>query len=137
MFQRLLAWFQRIPIDDPVDHRNGVFLQLLLLCEGLRMPLNKLYLLLFNWSYLKDTLYDTARTGPRVAIAIDLSTDVAMTLAAWVGIWLVRRGRFRQPDPRRHADAERPDAGTACAVDHLRCAGPGFRDWGDPAADLQ
>jgi len=95
MLQRLLAWFQRIPIDDPVDRRNGVFMQWMLLFEGLRMPLNKLYLLLFNWNYMRDTLYDTARTGPRVAIAIDLATDVAMTLAAWIGIWLIRRGRFR------------------------------------------
>ena len=95
MFQRLLSWFQRIPIDDPVDRRNGVFMQWMLLFEGLRMPLNKLYLLLFNWNYMRDTLYDTARTGPHVAIAIDLATDVAMTLAAWIGIWLIRRGRFR------------------------------------------
>ena len=95
MLQRLLSWFQRIPIDDPVDRRNGVFMQWMLLFEGLRMPLNKLYLLLFNWNYMRDTLYDTARTGPRVAIAIDLATDVAMTLAAWIGIWLIRRGRFR------------------------------------------
>ncbi|WP_158881510.1 ATP-binding protein [Rhodanobacter sp. L36] len=95
MLQRLLAWFQRIPIDDPVDRRNGVFMQWLLLFEGTRMPLNKLYLLLFNWNYLRDTLYDTARTGPRAAIAIDLVTDVFMALAAWIGIWLIRRGRFR------------------------------------------
>jgi signal transduction histidine kinase/ActR/RegA family two-component response regulator len=95
MLQRLLAWFRRIPIDDPVDRRNGVFMQWLLLFEGLRMPLNKLYLLLFNWAYMRDTLYDTARTGPRVALAIDLATDAAMTLAAWIGIWLIRRGRFR------------------------------------------
>lgn len=95
MLQRLQAWFNRIPIDDPVDRRNGVFMQWLLLFEGLRMPLNKLYLLLFNWNYMKDTLYDTARTGPRVAIAIDLATDVAMAAAAWIGIWMIRRGRFR------------------------------------------
>ena len=95
MLQRLQAWFNRVPIDDPVDRRNGVFMQWLLLFEGLRMPLNKIYLLLFNWNYLKDTLYDTARTGPRAAIAIDLSTDVAMASAAWIGIWLIRRGRFR------------------------------------------
>ena len=95
MLEQLRAWFQRIPIDDPVDRRNAVFMQFLLLFEGLRQPLNKLYLLLFNWSYLKDTLYDQARTGPRVAIAIDLSTDVAMALAAWVGVWMIRQGRFR------------------------------------------
>ena len=95
MFQRLQAWFNRIPIDDPVDRRNGVFMQWLLLFEGLRMPLNKMYLLLFNWNYMESTLYDTARTGPRVAIAIDLATDAAMTAAPWIGIWLIRRGRFR------------------------------------------
>ena len=67
MLQRLQAWFNRIPIDDPVDRRNGVFMQWLLLFEGLRVPLNKTYLLLFNWNYMESTLYDTARTGPRVA----------------------------------------------------------------------
>lgn len=95
MLKGLRVWFQRIPIDDPVDRRNALFMQWLLLFEGLRQPLNKLYLLLFDWAYLKDTLYDRARTGPDVAIAIDLATDVAMALAAWIGIWLIHRGRFR------------------------------------------
>lgn len=95
MLRVFRAWFNRIPIDDPVDRRNGVFMQWLLLFEGLRLPLNKLYLLLFKWPYLRDVLYNTARTGPRVALAIDLVTDVAMTAAPWIGIWLIRRGRFR------------------------------------------
>jgi signal transduction histidine kinase/ActR/RegA family two-component response regulator len=95
MFQRLQAWFNRIPIDDPVDRRNAIFMQWLLLFEGLRIPLNKIYLLLFVRPYLEEAFYDKARAGADVAAVTDIGTDLAMTVSAWLGLYLIRKGRFR------------------------------------------
>ena len=95
MLARLRAWIDRIPVDDPVDRRNALFMQWLLLFEGLRTPLNKLYLASFHWQYLYDRFYSKARTGTRMAIAVDLGTDLAMTAVAWLGLYLIRTGKFR------------------------------------------
>ncbi|OOG49574.1 ATP-binding protein [Rhodanobacter sp. C01] len=94
MFERLLGWSGRIPINDPVDRRNAVFMQWLFVFEGFRTPLNKIYMLLFDWSYLQSTYYDQAKLSPGMAVVIDLGTDVAMTIAAWLGLYLIRLGRF-------------------------------------------
>ena len=51
MWQRLIGWLKRLPIDDPVDLRNAFFMQLLMIYEGCEIPLNKLYLLYFNATY--------------------------------------------------------------------------------------
>jgi len=95
MFQRLFNWFTRIPISDPVDRRNAVFMQWLLLFEGFRTPLNKIYMLVFDWSYLQHTYYDKAKVAPHIALTIDLGTDLLMTAAAWFGVCLIRMCRFR------------------------------------------
>jgi signal transduction histidine kinase/ActR/RegA family two-component response regulator len=94
-FQRLLSRVNQVPVADPVDRRNAVFMQWLLLFEGLRTPLNKIYLLIYHWSFLKNVFYDRARSGATLAISIDLGTDLAMTAAAWVGLYLIRKGQFR------------------------------------------
>ena len=95
MPQRLLNWFSRIPITDPVDRRNAVFMQWLLIFEGFRTPLNKIYMLLFDWPYLQQTYYDKAKVAAHLAVGIDLGTDLAMTIAAWVGVCCIRTGHFR------------------------------------------
>jgi signal transduction histidine kinase len=95
MFERMKSWLGRVPIDDPVDRRNAIFMQLLLLFEGLRVPLNKLYLVSFHWAYLEEHFYDQARSGALTAIAVDVGTDLAMTVAAWLGIYLIRLGKFK------------------------------------------
>jgi signal transduction histidine kinase len=95
VLRRFQSWLGRIPVDDPVDHRNAIFMQCLLLFEGLRTPLNKIYLASFHWTYLLDRFYSKARSGTAMAIAIDLGTDLAMTVAAWLGLYLIRTGKFR------------------------------------------
>jgi len=95
MFQRLLARINQVHVADPVDRRNAVFMQWLLLFEGLRTPLNKIYLLVFDWPFLQKGFYDKARPGPTLAIGVDLGTDLAMTVAAWFGLYLIRKGKFR------------------------------------------
>jgi signal transduction histidine kinase len=95
MYERIKSWLGRISIDDPVDRRNAIFMQLLLLFEGLRVPLNKIYLVTFHWTYLEEHFYNRARSGSLTAIAIDFGTDLAMTVAAWLGIYLIRLGKFK------------------------------------------
>ncbi|RUL64214.1 histidine kinase [Dyella dinghuensis] len=95
MYERIKSWLGRVPIDDPVDRRNAIFMQLLLLFEGLRVPLNKVYLVAFHWAYLQDHFYNRARSGSMTAIAIDFGTDLAMTITAWLGIYLIRLGKFK------------------------------------------
>jgi signal transduction histidine kinase/FixJ family two-component response regulator len=95
MFQRFLSWVNQVPVSDPVDRRNAVFMQWLLLFEGLRTPLNKIYLLIYDWPFLQSAFYDKARCGPTVAISIDVGTDLVMTAAAWFGLYLIRKGQFR------------------------------------------
>lgn len=95
MFSRIRSWLIDTPIDDPVDHRNAGFMQLLLVFEGLRIPATKIYLSSLQWAYMQEHFYAKARVGAPVAIAIDMATDLAMTLSAWLGFYLIRRGRFR------------------------------------------
>jgi signal transduction histidine kinase len=89
------SWIRQIPIDDPVDRRSAIFMQWLLLFQGLRIPLNKIYLVSFHWAYLEEHFYGKARSGALTAIVVDFGTDLAMTIAAWLGIYLIRLGKFK------------------------------------------
>jgi signal transduction histidine kinase len=94
MWQRLQAWLKRLPIDDPVDRRNAFFMQLLMIYEGCEIPLNKLYLMYVNPNYAL-LLSGNEPSWPRFALAIDLGTDLVITIAAWLGFFLIRSGHFR------------------------------------------
>lgn len=94
MMSRLRTWLADTPIDDAVDRRNAVFMQLLLVFEGIRIPATKLYLFGLYGSYLQERFYAKARIGATAAMTIDIGTDLAMTVSAWLGFYLIRRGRF-------------------------------------------
>ena len=94
MMSRIRHWLANTPIDDPVDRRNASFMQLLLVFEGLRIPATKFYLFGLHWSYLQEHFYAKARIGAPMALAVDVGTDLAMTISAWIGFFLIRRGRF-------------------------------------------
>jgi signal transduction histidine kinase len=95
MLGRVKSWIRQIPIDDPVDRRSAIFMQWLLIFQGLRIPLNKIYLVTFHWAYLEEHFYGKARSGAFTAIAVDFGTDLAMTLSAWLGFYLIRLGKFK------------------------------------------
>ncbi|HEY4146616.1 sensor histidine kinase [Pinirhizobacter sp.] len=94
MMSRIRTWLGNTPITDPVDRRNAMFMQLLLVFEGLRIPATKLYLFSLHWSYLQEHFYSKARIGAPAALTIDIGTDLAMTVSAWLGFYLIRAGRF-------------------------------------------
>jgi signal transduction histidine kinase len=96
MWQRLTAWLCAVPINDPVDRRNAVFMQWLLAFQGLRTPLIKIYLLESEWPYMTAHFFEKTASGKVASVAVDLGTDLAMTVSAWVGFYLIRIGKFRQ-----------------------------------------
>src|SRR6185312_14071886 len=83
MWQRVFDWLGRIPIDDPLEKRNAVFLQVLLLLMGCAVPL--------NWLYLKYTTGFALAPG----LAIDRALSFVVAAVAWACFALLRRGRFR------------------------------------------
>ncbi len=80
------GWLNRVPIDDPVERRNAPFLQLVLMGFGIVMPINL-------FIYVRDIGFwpelDT------YASVLHLVTDTAIIVAAWSGMFLIRRGRLR------------------------------------------
>lgn len=95
MLQRLRDWLNRLPIDDPVDRRNAYFMQLYLIYKGCKTLLYKGYLLKFTSTY-SVLLSGHNPTLPPFPLAIDIGTDVLITVSAWLGLYLIRKGRFRQ-----------------------------------------
>lgn len=94
MFQRLYSWLSRVPIDDPVDRRNAVFMQLFFAFVGTAIPLNKFFILIqMNWLMIAP-FFGRVLPWPRLVFDIDLFTDLAMTVSAWLGIYLIRKNLF-------------------------------------------
>jgi signal transduction histidine kinase len=78
------AWLTDVPITDPVDHRNAPAMQLLFILIGCVMPGERIY-----YARVVGTHTDLWQAIP------DIFSDVLMALAAWIGLMLIRRGRFR------------------------------------------
>ncbi len=85
LWRQAVAWLRRVPASDPIDRRNAPALQVLLLFLGTEIPLNKAYHLLTAARIQMDA----------TQLAVDIGTDAAMTLAAWIGVWLIRRGQVK------------------------------------------
>jgi signal transduction histidine kinase len=83
MWQRFLAWLGDVPIDDPVDRRNAVFLQFVLAWMGTVLPL--------NWLYLRLTVGFSDANG----LDVDRWMGLAIVPVAWLCIWPIRRGYLR------------------------------------------
>lgn len=90
MWSRFSHWLRAAPVMDPVERRNASFVQMLFLFLGVALPLNKMYVLGYSAGYR----HLMGSHGLQAAILVDLLTDVAMAIAAWYGLLLIRRGRF-------------------------------------------
>lgn len=82
-------WLRGAPSSNPVDRRNAPFIQLILLFFGIFVPINKAIFL-----YAVST-GQAARPG-FLQLSADLATDALLIASAWVALWCIRRGRFRQ-----------------------------------------
>jgi len=96
VMKRALAWFAKLPVDDPVDRSNAFFMQFFFAFYGCMQPLNKLYILSHANLHLLITAHSHELRGTSIPFIVDLATDVAMSASAWVGVYLIRRGLFRR-----------------------------------------
>ncbi|MGY3229039.1 signal transduction histidine kinase [Luteibacter sp. HA06] len=85
-FSSMREWLARAPTNDPVERLSAPFMQWLLIAVGIAVPLVRIY---------------AASIGPTLPMTlwktfdwIDFVTDAAILSAAWLGVMLIRRGRF-------------------------------------------
>jgi signal transduction histidine kinase len=78
----IYRWLDGAPIADPLDRRNAPVMQLLLLFIGILLPL--------NWAYHLLVVRINHWPGRDALFAADMATSVV----ALGGVWLIRRGRF-------------------------------------------
>jgi signal transduction histidine kinase len=90
MLTRVRDWLGKVPVDDPVDRLNAVFMQLILLYQGIVGPINMGYR--FFLGHLQGYHRPQSLTYVRV---VDLGTDLAIIVACWVCLAIIRRGHFR------------------------------------------
>lgn len=82
-------WLNNTHITDPVDRRNAPFLQILLLFFGVFVPVNKsifLYAVITGSWQQPGTLH----------LSTDIATDAMLATAAWIALWLTRKGQLQK-----------------------------------------
>lgn len=88
MLDSVLRWLDSAPIVDSVDRRNARVIQVLLLFLAVTIPLTVAFGLAMTWSVLM--------TGPpQVALMVSLGFSLTIALLAALGVWMIRRGKFR------------------------------------------
>lgn len=88
MLDSVLRWLDSAPIADSVDRRNARVIQVLLLFLAVTIPLTVAFGVAMTWSALM--------TGPpQVALIVSLGFSLVIALLAALGVWMIRRGRFR------------------------------------------
>lgn len=96
LWRHVLEWLKKAPVTDPIDRRNAPFMQLLLIYIGCKTLPYKIYLLLFNPSYKIFFPGHEWPGAPPFPMAFDLGTDLLLTVSAWAGLYMIRKGAFRQ-----------------------------------------
>lgn len=95
-WHRFYNWLQRVPVEDPVDRRNAAFMQVFLVYLACKTLPYKLYLLLFNSNYQILFSGEKWAKAPPFPLVYDLGTDLMTVISAMVGVYLIRKGAFRQ-----------------------------------------
>ncbi|WP_157786170.1 sensor histidine kinase [Dyella japonica] len=82
-------WLDRAPTKDPVDRLNARFIQILMIATGLQALLVRVYYMLAEPGAALPAVWS-------VADITDLGADVGILLGAWIGVLMIRRGRFNR-----------------------------------------
>lgn len=90
MWHRLRSWLNKTPISDPIDQHYASFMQLLFATVGVVVPALKVA------TYAARMLDATVHREQPIDQMLDLGTDALITVSAWTGLLLTRRGHFRQ-----------------------------------------
>jgi signal transduction histidine kinase len=86
--QAAREWLDQAPTNNPVDRLNARFIQILIIGYGAAVVFGRAY-----YSLVEPSSAWPARWT--LASATDLASDIAMALASWVGVAVIRRGYFR------------------------------------------
>lgn len=90
MWRSLRNWLNNTPISDPIDQHYASFMQLFLAAVGIVIPSIKLTL------FVSVIVGGAPHYEHRIDEIADVGTDTLMTASAWIGIFIIRRGHFRQ-----------------------------------------
>ncbi|RAO78063.1 sensor histidine kinase [Dyella jiangningensis] len=90
MWHRLRSWLNSTPISDPIGQHYASFMQLLFVTVGIVVPALKVA------SYGAKMLGAEMHREPLLYQVLDVGTDALITASAWTGLFLTRRGHFRQ-----------------------------------------
>jgi signal transduction histidine kinase len=82
-------WLDRAPTKDPVDRLNARFIQILMIATGLQALLVRVYYMVAEPAVALPTVWS-------IADVTDLGADIGITLGAWIGVLMIRRGRFNR-----------------------------------------
>jgi signal transduction histidine kinase len=82
-------WLNNTSTVDPVDRRNAPFLQILLLFFAVFVPLNKSI-------FLYAIITGSWKQSATLHLSTDIATDVMLATAAWVALWLTRKGQLQK-----------------------------------------
>ncbi|MEB1610519.1 signal transduction histidine kinase [Xanthomonas campestris] len=84
----ILRWLDRLPIADAVDRRNARVIQVLLLFLALTIPATMAFGIAVTWEAL-------SRGDFPWPLAVSLGFSALLSVLAMIGVWMIRRGRFR------------------------------------------
>lgn len=80
-------WLDRTPTNNPIDRLNARFIQILMMAFGLSIVFARVYYMLAEPSAALPAIWT-------LDAITDLATDIAVALAAWIGVVVIRRGHF-------------------------------------------
>lgn len=81
------GWLDRAPTSNPVDRLNARFIQILMIGLGLATVLSRLY-------FIAIQNPETFAHGMPLEQLTDLGSDIAVVVASWGGVLVMRRGHF-------------------------------------------
>jgi len=87
MTDSLVRWFTQIPLADPLDRKNAVIIQALLLFLATTIPVALALSIALSW--------DAFRNGIPWTLMVSLGLSSGVALVASYGIYTIRKGRFR------------------------------------------
>lgn len=82
-------WLDRVPTGNPVDRLNARFIQMFMIATGLQALLVRLYYMYAEPQAAFPAVWSLADIA-------DLCADTGILLGAWIGVMIIRRGRFNR-----------------------------------------
>jgi signal transduction histidine kinase len=97
MLKKIGAWLRNVPVAGLIDQRNVAFFQSFLIYFGIFVYVaqREKYLSAEERRRLSEHFYNNVLPWPSVAMVIDYATDLAMCLACFALVFVVRKGHLK------------------------------------------